>query len=133
MPKCISYDTYGTKGSKLTEYLRIPLRLEHTYLSEDIPSIDKIYEIVGISNRYIITDSLGDRYLVGLTLSKKEQKFIEEHQKEYDTLNFLAYRDKTSEFPEREIYRLNLKINDGSNTEEEQIEICYSRKQADSL
>jgi hypothetical protein len=120
-------------NKKLYEYLRIPLRLEHTYLNEDIPSIDKIYEIINSQDRYIITDSLGDRYLIGLTLSEKEQKFIEKHRKEYNTLNFLAYEDKTSEFPKREIYRLNVKINNGNSTKKEQIEISYSREQANSL
>jgi hypothetical protein len=120
-------------SKKVYEYLRIPLRLEHTYLGENIPSINKIYEVVNRQNHYIIIDSLGDRYFIGLTLSEKEQSLIKEHQKEYDTLNFLAYEDKTSEFPKREIYRLNVKINNGNSTKEEQIDISYSREQADSL
>jgi signal transduction histidine kinase len=117
---------------KVYEYLKIPLKLEHTYLNEDTPSIDKIYKIVNSPNHYIITDSLCDKYLIGLTLSKEEQNLIKELQKEYDNLNFLAYEDKTSEFPKREIYRLNVEINEGKNIKKEQIEISYSRKPADS-
>jgi hypothetical protein len=115
---------------KTREFLRIPLRLEHKYLREEIPTIVQIYQIVEHPDHYVVTDSLGDRYFIGLALSQKERAFVEENQEKYDQYNFLTFEVPNSEFPKREIYRLDIDIKENGETNREQIEISYSRESA---
>jgi hypothetical protein len=115
---------------KERELLRVPLRLEHKYLRQEIPGIVKIFQIVDHPDHYIITDSLGDRYFIGLTLSEKERVFVEENRDEYDKYNFLTFKESNPELPQREIYRLNVDIKKDGKVEREVIEISYSREKA---
>ncbi len=112
---------------KLREFLRIPLRLEHTYLDEDIPSIVRVSQFTNKPDTYRFTDSLGDEYLVRLSLSDEERAYTKWHEKEYDQYNFLAFDDPNSNLPKKEIYRLNIEINRNQKSENELIEISYSR------
>jgi hypothetical protein len=117
-----------TPDRKTTELLKIPLMLEHTYLKEKIPDIEKIYAIKQHPNNYILTDSLGDRYFIGLELSQKERDFTHRHEDEYNKYNFLTFINPDDPSIIREIYRLNLEIKDGEDVIEEEIEISYSRE-----
>jgi hypothetical protein len=114
-------------SERLREFLKIPLRLEHKYLEEDIPSIVKVCQLPNEEDSYKIVDSLGDKYLIRLTLSPEERAYTELHTKEYERNNFLMFKEPNSSFKRREIYRLDVKISSDQGEKTECIEISYRR------
>jgi hypothetical protein len=113
--------------------LNIPIQIEHFHEYEDLetakrlsPVISTVYQVKEHPDVYVVRDTNRDQYVIGLKLSEKEQRYIEEHSEEYEANRFHLFAEDN--LPKRWIHKIRVR----ENGVERDIDISYSLMKFDS-